>query len=243
MGLRRRLLVWLGLGCAACTPPRPPAVPGVERVVFVGDSLVNRSEEEHGLLARVGGLLERLHPDRRFELLNAGVNGDTIAGIRARLQHDVIDLAPSAVVLYWDSDAADVEDSEESPERAAELRVDYERHLAAVLDLLRSATPHVIVAGPTLYGERPRGQNPKDRVLDSYAEINRRISHLHRATWVDTRRAAFTALERDPALRLTEDGEHLSAEGTMLLGDELAAALARQLGRRPGPAEPGQAVE
>jgi len=221
-------LAWLGLGCAACAPvPRAPAPPGIERIVFVGDSLVYRSDNDHGLLARVRQLLARTHPGRVFELVNAGENGDCIADIRSRLQRDVLDLAPSAVVLYWDSDAADVENADDPPPRTAALRAAYEVQLAAVLDRLRSATPRVVVAGPTLYGEQPHGTNPKDHVLDAYAAINHRLAQLHHATWVDTRRVAFHELRRAGSAPLTEDGEHLSTAGTSLLADELGSALSR----------------
>jgi lysophospholipase L1-like esterase len=232
-------LVAVVAGVAACARPRPPAAPGVERIVFVGDSLVNRSAEDHEMLERVRADLESRRPGTAFELVNAGVNGDGIADIRARLAADVLDLDPVAVVLYWDSDAADVEAADESPAAAARLRAEYERHLDAVLGRLRARTPHVVVAGPTLLGERPRGKNEKDHVLDAYAAINHRLARRHRVAWVDTRHAAFEWLRRRGAegalLQLTEDGEHLNDAGARLVGDELAAALDRALGRRGGP--------
>jgi len=76
---------------AACAPAIAPAPPGVERVVFVGDSLVNRSDQDHGLLGRVRRALERSHPGTALDLVNAGRNGDCIADIRARLAEDVLD--------------------------------------------------------------------------------------------------------------------------------------------------------
>jgi lysophospholipase L1-like esterase len=241
--VRRRLLAWLGLGCAACTPRHGPATPGVERIVFVGDSLVSRSDSDHRLLEQVHERLRHAHPGRTFELVNAGVSGDCIAEIRARLVADVGTRQPSAVVLYWDSDAANVEQPGDPPERVARLRGAYERDLAAVLDGLRGLTPRVVVSGPTLVGERPHGENAKDSVLDAYAQINRELCHLHHATWVDTRQAAFRWLRQNAQAprdsgRLTEDGEHLSAIGVSLVATRLAGALSRHLGP-PVPELPG----
>ncbi|HVO11384.1 MAG TPA: GDSL-type esterase/lipase family protein [Vicinamibacteria bacterium] len=233
---RLRRLAWLGLGCAGCVPPvRAPAAPGVQRVVFVGDSLVNRSEREFSLLTRVREVVERAHPGIALELVNAGVNGDVIGGIRARLQRDVLALAPAAVVLYWDSDAVDGESPGDPPSRTAERRVAYERDLDEVLRRLTAATPTVVVSGPTLVGERRHGRNPKDHVLDLYAAINRRWCLARHATWVDTRRAAFLWLGheagayRSESGRLTVDGEHLNAWGVALVAQELGTALARGL--------------
>ncbi len=242
MAAGRRLLAWLGAGCAACAPLAGPAPPGVERIVFLGDSLVNRSEQDHHLLALVAERLRSARPGLALDLVNAGVNGDCIAQIRARVGH-LVPLAPSVVVLYWDSDAADVEGATDPPTRVTPLRAAYERDLGLVLDALQAITPRVVVSGPTLMGERPHGGNPKDRVLDAYAEINRRLCHSHRATWVDTRRAAFRWLRRNAEADrarsglLTEDGEHLSAAGVSLVAGRLASALARHLGS-PSPEVP-----
>jgi len=244
MQLRRLALIapLFALG-AACAHAISPAPPGVERVVFVGDSLVNRSERDHGLLARVRRALERSHPGVALDLVNAGANGDRIADIRARLAADVLALRPAAVVLYWDSDAADAEDADEQPERKLALRLAYERDLDAVLTILHHATSHVLVSGPTLLGERPHGANPKDQVLDAYSEINRRLCHAHHVAWLDTRSAAFHWLhanassDRDSG-RLTEDGEHLNQAGAQLVAAEIAAALGRWLTQRAEASSP-----
>ncbi len=151
------------------------------RVVFVGDSLVNRSEQEHGFLGLVTRALLRSRPDLEIETVNSGVNGDTIAEIRARLSRDVLAYQPAAVVLYWDSDAADVEAADERPDRVSALRAVYAQELGAVLRALTAATPRVVVTGPTLFGERAHGRNRKDRVLDAYGAINRRLCRLYRA--------------------------------------------------------------
>ena len=167
MARLRGLVAWLGGAGLACVHTVPVAPPGVERVVFVGDSLLNRSDRDHGLLDQVRGALARTHPGVALDLVNAGANRDSIGDIRARLAEDVLALRPAVVVLYWDSDAADVEEAGASPVLSEALRVDYERDLAAVLTTLREATPHVIVCGPTLLGERSHGRNPKDDVLDA----------------------------------------------------------------------------
>ena len=252
MARLRRLAAWIGaasaLGAACAAHAVAPAPPGVERVVFVGDSLVNRSDKDHGLLRLVRSSLERSHPGVALDLVNAGNNGDCIADILTRLADDVLALRPAAVVLYWDSDAADVEDAGESRERSRSLRADYRRNLATVLAGIREVTPNIVVAGPTLFGERARGQNPKDHVLDAYARINRRVCHAHRVTWVDTRRAAFAWLAghapsaNQDSGSLTEDGEHLNAAGTELVAGEIASALGGWLSGQPA-APPEEASE
>jgi lysophospholipase L1-like esterase len=205
----------------------------------VGDSLVSRSAEEHGLLERVRGQIAHAFPTRTFEVVNAGVSGDRIVDIRNRLQRDVVALHPDVVVLYWDSDVSDVDERKLSSEEVSRLRRAYERDLGQVLGGLLAAGAQVLVAGPTVIGERPHGHNPKDGQLDAYAEINRSLASDLHALYVPTRHAALRWLRHHPVAKgskgtLTEDGEHLSALGVSVVADELVRALSVAL-RRTGP--------
>jgi lysophospholipase L1-like esterase len=240
-GLRAGLLLLLLVAACCAHPihalPEPPE--GVDRIVFVGDSLVNRSATDHDFLEAVRARLETSHPALRVELVNAGVNGDTIGEIRDRLARDVLRLHPSAVVLYWDSDAVDVVEEHLKHRQVRARHAAYEETLHGVLEALKAAGAYVVVAGPTLDGEGRRGQNPLDHQLDAYEAINRRVCAELEVAFVDTRHAAFRWLSRHPPaggdrLQLTEDGEHLSAAGSELVAEEIARTLASWAASRPG---------
>ncbi len=203
----------------------------VERIVFFGDSLVHRSEGDHGLLDLVRRGLEERERGRRFELFEAGRNGDKIADLKKRLNDDVLARRPSAVVLYWDSDVSDVDEGRLAPAQFATVRAAYESNLSDVLRALVGARTHVIMTGPTLIGEKKHGQNPKDAQLDAYEALNRRVAVSFGVGYLDTRRAFFD--HEAPAIRgpLTEDGEHLSAAGVRLLAHEVLKALHHWLHR------------
>jgi len=219
----------------ACAHPAASRVgggiPPTDRIVFFGDSLVHRSNGDHRLLDLVRRGLERRERGRRFELIDAGRNGDRIANLKRRVRKDVVDLRPSAVVLYWDSDASDVDEAGLRPVQLAAVRDAYERDLAEVLEALEQAGAYVIVTGPTLIGEKPRGQNPKDAQLDAYASLNRSVAMRLGALYLDTRRLFFEHDAREAAAPLTEDGEHLSAHGARLVAREVSRALRRWLHR------------
>jgi lysophospholipase L1-like esterase len=207
------------------------ATPPLERIIFFGDSLVHRSDGDHGLLALVRGGLEERERGRRFELIEAGHNGDKIADLKKRVNEDVLARRPSAVVLYWDSDVSDVDEGRLSPAQFAAVRAAYESNLSDVLRALVRARAHVIMTGPTLIGEKRRGQNPKDAQLDAYAALNRRMAADSGVRYLDSRHAFFareTAATDGP---LTEDGEHLSAAGVRLLAHEVLRALHHWLHR------------
>jgi len=204
-----------------------------ERIVFFGDSLVHRSNGDHGLLDLVRRGLQVREQGRRFELVEAGHNGDRIADLKKRLRKDVLDLRPSAVVLYWDSDASDVDEAGLAPAQVAAVREAYQRDLGEVLGALEGVGAYVIMTGPTLMGEKPRGQNPKDPQLDAYASLNRSAAARFRARYLDTRRLFFESAPGAPG-PLTDDGEHLSARGVGLVAQEVLRALHHWLRHEEG---------
>jgi len=239
-------LAVLALVCAAalsaCRPvTRPTLASGGEpdaRIVFVGDSLVHRSARDHGLLDRIRESLVRGHPTRTFEIVEAGVNGDRIADIRARLERDVLDQRPNAVVLYWDSDVSDVDERKMTRDDVQTIRAAYEADLRAVIGRLVESGAHVVMSGPTLIGERPRHRNAKDGQLDAYRRINQRVASRLAIEYVDTRQAFFA---RRPAGAppdvdrglLTEDGEHLNDVGVEVAQSLFVSAIDTWLRQPP----------
>ncbi len=211
--------------CRPATTPTLAADTPDTRIVFVGDSLVHRSAVDHGLLDRIREDIVRLHPDHTFGIAEAGVNGDRIADIRARLQREVLELRPHAVVLYWDSDVSDVDERRMTRDEVRKIRAAYEADLRVVIGRLVASGAHVVMSGPTLIGERPHSRNQKDRQLDAYRRINRRVASSLKIEYIDTRQAFFARrpagapLDVDHGL-LTEDGEHLND-----LGVEVARSL------------------
>jgi isoamyl acetate esterase len=241
------------LALTSCGPVAKPhaaaRVPGTlapETIVFVGDSLVHRSNQDHGLLAGIRQDLSRRHPGRSFELVDAGVNGDRIAEIRDRLEQDVLQRRPAAVVLYWDSDVSDTDEARMKPADVGALRAAYERNLDDVLQRLAASGAHVIVSGPTVIGERPHGKNAKDAQLDAYRSLNREACARLGLHYADTRRAFLRSRPADANASvekglLTEDGEHLNDRGTQTVRRIFRRALeAWVTGRQTTPVQPAQ---
>jgi lysophospholipase L1-like esterase len=222
-----------GHGLVRSTVAGPPA----ERIVFFGDSLVHRSEKDHGLLSALQARLARRYPQRRFELVDKGRNGNRIADLRSRVEGDVIELRPALVVLFWDSDCSDVDERGHTTAEVDRLRSDYERDLTDVVSRLKQAGADVLVSGPALIGEGVRGANARDTELDAYVEINRRVAAARGVRYLDARSSFLAWLHRHAdqtrrgRLLLTEDGEHLNARGTALLARRFLVELERWVGR------------
>lgn len=74
------------------------------KVILFGDSLMNVGYSYYNL----GEKLQHQFPQVSLTIVNAGVNGDKIADMKARMYTDVVDQQPDAVLIYWDSDVSDL---------------------------------------------------------------------------------------------------------------------------------------
>ena len=83
-------------------------------------------------------------PEYDLEVINAGINSDRIANMRARTDRDVLSLKPDAVIVFWDSDVSD--QSIEVLDRT-ETKIRYEEDLRAVLQNLKANCSHLSVSG------------------------------------------------------------------------------------------------
>lgn len=76
------------------------------RIVFFGDSITDcdrdRSDNKslgNGYVKILADKLRPIYPDMDIDLINKGVSGNEVCDLLARVQSDVIDLQPDAVVM------------------------------------------------------------------------------------------------------------------------------------------------
>ena len=76
------------------------------RIVFFGDSITDCDRDRgditslgNGYVKILSDKLRPIYPDMDIELINKGVTGNEVCDLLARVQSDVIDLQPDAVVI------------------------------------------------------------------------------------------------------------------------------------------------
>lgn len=206
--------------------------PTTERIVLFGDSLVRRNDNYIGrnvqknLKGSFGGV----------KVYSSGVSGNCIADMKGRMNDDVLERKafglltfwtlgpPDAVILYWDSDAVDVDDSLDPT-----VLQTYQDDLRYVLQQLQDrGVNYIAVGGPTLDGELPHGENEKDSILDLYTDINRNITTEFGFPYFETRQLFFDNIPSTWSYSsgyLTDDGEHQNQRGADLLVNLFENAL------------------
>jgi len=204
-------------------------------IVLFGDSLVCNTDNDYGLCSNLAKRLRAARSGFDVYVTCHASGGRKANNLRLRVSKEVLQrpagilgLAqgrlhlppPKAVIVYFDSDAANVN---ESLFNVTDLRSRYIWNLTQVASALTKEIPRVAHGGPTLCCEvTPRGSNVDDQKFDEYCDINRRICEDFNMTYLDTRSLFFSHLPSNWNKKcgyLTLDGEHHNQRGAAVVED------------------------
>lgn len=217
-------------GCNDSAPEAPDTIKDVERIVFFGDSITQAGAEPGGYVRILEDSLTARYPDKDIEVIGAGISGNKVPDLQARLERDVLAHDPTTVVIYigindvwhW-----------ELPNHTGTSTADYEAGLRAIVDTLQTSGARVLLCTPSVIGEKHDGTNPQDAMLDEYAGISRSVAQELGAETCDLR-ADFIAYLRAHNTEnkekdvLTTDGVHLNPAGNQFVADRILQALERR---------------
>ena len=194
-----------------------------ERVAFLGDSITQAGNNSGGYVDLVRSVLKAEKPESL--VIPAGISGHKVPDLLARFKRDVMDKKATLVFIYigindvWHSTSG----NGTSPE-------DFEAGLHTLIQDLRSSGADVVLATPSVIGERPHGENSLDELLTQYAAISRKVAAAEGVVLCDLQKAfqdhlqIFNPENKDKGV-LTSDGVHLNAAGNIFLATESARAL------------------
>ncbi len=211
------------LGMADQTAPATLA-PG-DRVVFLGDSITQAGDQPGGYVQLIREAVAHEDPAQSITVLGAGISGNKVPDLEARLERDVLAKNPTLVVIY-----IGINDVWHSQRGRGTDKPQYEQGLRNLIAKITETGSRVVLATPSVIGEKTDGSNPLDEMLDEYADISRRVARETNTPLVDLRRAFLEHLKQhnpDNQERgvLTGDGVHLNAEGNAFVARTLLAAL------------------
>ncbi len=200
-----------------------------DRIVFLGDSITQGGAGPKGYVSLVREELDKNAKDLKVEVIGAGISGNKVPDLENRLEHDVLSKKPTVVVIYigindvWhgENDAS----KGTMPER-------FESGLGGIVEKIQASGARVILATPSLIGERKDGGNKLDANLDLYAGITRKLAAEKKTGLADLRRAFLDHVAKNnPENReagiLTSDRVHLNDAGNRFVAVEMLKALGR----------------
>lgn len=204
----------------------------IKRVAFIGDSLCPDTEN----VKKIMDYMNKRHPQSIWHSIQDCYGGsilnknfpdcDKCRAITARkndiihrMENDVLRHKPEVIFLLWDSDAADIDEGDDENDfnhgLPSKARVrQYNIDLDFVLNAFLKSGAHVIVGGPGLFGELPRGQNVRDPMMDAYETLTSHACQRYNITYFNIREAFFTGLA-DAAGKWTP---HKAEHSTLMCG-------------------------
>jgi lysophospholipase L1-like esterase len=212
--------------------PGAASVP-VARVIFFGDSITAAGDQPGGYVSIIRDTLKQDYPTHSLEVLGAGIGGNTVPDLQARVDQDVIAREPTHVVIYigindvWQYEFAGPGGTEPGA---------YEQGLRDLIVQVQATGAGVSLCTPSVIGEDPDSTAPVNQRLRDYAEISRTVATTSGAYLCDLRTAFEQYLRTHNPDRvyegiLTSDGVHLNDRGNRLVADVLLAHLRPLVGQ------------
>lgn len=192
-----------------------------DRIVFLGDSITQAGAGPNGYVTMVR---EALKGDG-VEVLGAGISGNKVPDLEARLDRDVIEKKPTLVVIY-----IGINDVWHWANGRGTKKEDFDAGLRRVIGKIKQAGARVILCTASVIGEKTDGSNSQDKLLDEYCEVSRVVAKETDSQLLDLRKLFLDHLKKTNKSNadknvLTTDGVHLNAAGNRFVADAALSAL------------------
>lgn len=200
------------------------------KIVFFGDSITDcerdRANEKslgNGYVKILADKLRPIYPDMDIELINKGVSGNEVCDLLARVQSDVIDLKPDAVVIM-----IGINNVIHQFKIGKQLDLkQFELDLKALLDALKEAGIVIIFLEPFLL---PAPDKKRLRPLfNKELEIIDRICVKECDEFVAYDEMFNGLCETRPYSLYSEDGVHPTFKGSNLIANTAIKAIRKHL--------------
>lgn len=196
-----------------------------ETIVFLGDSITQQGAGEKGYVTLFRKALETSRPESNIKVIGAGISGHKVPNLEERLDRDVLAHKPNVVVIYIGIN--DVWHSQNGNGTSSDR---YESGLMSLIKRIKAAGARVILATPSVIGEKVDGTNLLEAMLDQYADISRKVAGSSEAVLLDLRSAFMNHLKSYNVANeaqgiLTTDGVHLNDEGNRFVAVRMLEAV------------------
>jgi lysophospholipase L1-like esterase len=212
------------------TPVRaadPTPLKDGDRIVFLGDSITAGGAGPKGYISMIRADLEKKYADKKIECIGAGISGNKVPNLQARVEKDVVAKKPTIVVIYIGIN--DVWHGENDPKRGTEPDA-FTAGLKEVIGKIKAGGARVILCTPTVIGEKKAGANKLDAKLDQYSDLSRGLAKELDLQLIDLRKAFVDHLaannpeDKEKGI-LTPDRVHLNEAGNRLVADTMLKTL------------------
>lgn len=201
-----------------------PAKKDPVKIVFFGDSITQIGVQKDGYVTMVQDYIDKNHPGE-YTTIGAGIGGNKVYDLYFRLD-EILKLQADVVVIYvgindvWHKSAFG---TGTDPDKFVGF---YQK----IISELKSHGAQVILATPTVIGEKNDFSNREDGDLNHYANLIRELAKKNELRLVDLREAFVNYLKENNPENLskgilTNDTVHLTKKGNELVAEEMIKIL------------------
>jgi lysophospholipase L1-like esterase len=191
------------------------------RIVCFGDSITKQGYPE--LVGKALGV----------EAINAGVGGNNTKQGLARMQKDVLDKKPTAVVIFFGTN-----DCRPSDEGAHVPVEQYQKNLEQMIDASQKIGAKVIVCTPPPINPEPYFKRHKKEKIDAEGGLEKVLGKYRAAAIAAAESKKATVVDLNQLLAkqkqdewLSADGVHPSEKGKQMIAGYVGDALKPLLGK------------
>ncbi len=234
MGKRQGYMLWGAILVGIFSGSWKRTATAAERIIFLGDSITQAGAEPGGYVALYRDAFAARSAEQVPEVIGAGISGNRVPDLQARLDRDVLSRNPTRVVIYIGiNDVWHSQSGRGTPKDA------YRAGLLDIIQKIQAKGAQVVLCTPSVIGEKSDGSNPLDKMLDEYCDVSREVAVETGSHLIDLRKAFLTHLKAANAKQqesglLTSDGVHLNAEGNQFVAQQMVQGIdiSRQNHRR-----------
>ena len=205
-----------------------------DKVIFFGDSITSSGASGNGYITLLDRAVKKSHPELKVFLVNSGNSGNKVPNLQARLHSDVLSKKPTVLFIYigitdvWHDTAWD---GSGTPPYA------FKAGLRHIIEKSRDRGATIVLATPSVIGEKTDGTNELDKRLDEYAQLSRDLAKEMNVTLCDLRGSFLEYLKQHNPQNLdkgvlTVDRVHLNDLGNELVAHKAAEAISAALNRK-----------
>ncbi|RZM19634.1 MAG: G-D-S-L family lipolytic protein [Pedobacter sp.] len=193
-----------------------------KKIIFFGDSITQAGVQPGGYV----DLIKKGLGTENYEVIGAGIGGNKVYDLYLRMENDVLNKKPDAVVIY-------VGVNDVWHKLSSRTGTDYDKFIGfynALIKKIQDNGAKVILVTPAVIGEKKNGANEMDADLDKYSGAIREIASKNNLPLCDLRKIfadhniAKNADDKEKGI-LTTDGVHLNAEGNQTVASNLLTII------------------
>ena len=204
---------------------------GVHRIVCLGDSITQFGDGPSGYVGLMRAYLASAYPQNAFEVVNAGVSGNTSNDELGRFDRDVLQKKPDLLTVSVGVNDVWHGFNAQFPQGGGPNGVTLDVYRANVEKMVSRAQAQgivVVLLSPTVIGEDLN--DPRNIMAANYTQALRDIARRHKCLFVDLQQPFQTYLDLsrttgNAGSLLTVDGVHMNDWGNRFMAATLLSTL------------------